>query len=331
MATSALSLVPSKAPTTPLTQSRARLKAKASDIQLTAGSPYQIYLSSLAVSGRSAMVTLLDQCALLLGHQGPAEHFSWDQLTFEKAHLVRSSLVELGYAVSTTNMMLAGLRGVTKAAFNLGQIDADTMLRINSVKSLKGNAMRTGRRLSSADTQKLLASCEQLSCPAKRDRDKAILLIGIGAGLRCSEICSLNREDLIDEQGLLRVREGKGRKQRQIYLAEVVQSSLKIWLQYRGSATGALFTRILKSNAVTEGRLTSNGLSHALKNLQQLASIPTFTPHDMRRTFITQLLEEGVDLNTVRQLAGHSDVSTTVRYDKRDLEWQKRASRSIVV
>ena len=331
MATSALSLVPSTITAAPLTQSRARLQTKARLIQLTAGSAYRIYVNSLAPSGRRAMVTLLDQCVLLLGHQGPAEQFNWDQLTFEKAHLIRSSLVELGYAVSTTNMMLAALRGVTKAAFNLGHMDADTMLRINSVKSLKGNAVRTGRRLSTEDTQKLLASCEDLSCPAKRDRDKAILLIGIGAGLRCTEICSLNRDDLDEEQGLLRVREGKGRKQRQIYLAETVQSALKAWLQHRGSAPGAVFTRILKSSVVTEDKLTSNGLSHALKNLQQQANISAFTPHDLRRTFITRLLEEGIDLNTVRQLAGHSDVSTTVRYDKRDLEWQKSASQSMVL
>ena len=75
--------------------------------------------------------------------------------------------------------------------------------------------------------------------------------------------------------------------------------------------------------------LSPSGLTYILKSLQTLADIPSFTPHDMRRTFITQLLENGVDLNTVRQLAGHSDVSTTVRYDKRDIEWQKQASQNI--
>ncbi len=76
--------------------------------------------------------------------------------------------------------------------------------------------------------------------------------------------------------------------------------------------------------------MSYSGLAFALENLQRLAGISEFTPHDMRRTFITQLLEKGIDLNTVRQLAGHSDVSTTVRYDKRDLDWQNKASEAIV-
>tara|TARA_R110001583_G_scaffold158496_1_gene310421 strand:+ start:476 stop:1369 length:894 start_codon:yes stop_codon:yes gene_type:complete len=293
------------------------------------GSPYHIYLNSLAASGRRSMATLLDQSVLLLGHDGPAEHFQWHQLTFEKVNFIRSSLVELGYAVNTINMMLAALRGVTKASFNLGKMEADDMLRINAVKSIKGSTIRSGRRLSQAEMTCLFSTCDNFNHPAKGAREKALLLIGIGAGLRCSEICSLNLIDLDGQQGLLRVMEGKGRKQRQIYLAGSVQTAINAWLQQRGSEPGALFTTIRKGGVITHQRLSSSGLSHAIRALQQQAKIAAFTPHDMRRTFITQLLEDGVDLNTVRQLAGHSDVSTTTRYDKRDVAWQKNASQSI--
>lgn len=152
-------------------------------------SAYSIYLDSLALTGRKSMKTLLHQCASILGHEEPIERFDWSTLTFEKVHLIRSVLTEAEYAVNSINLALSGLKGVAKTAFNLGQIDADTLLRISSVKTLKGNATRTGRRLSNSEISKLLEGCTKIPCPAARSRDRAILLVGIGAGLRCSEIC----------------------------------------------------------------------------------------------------------------------------------------------
>lgn len=292
-------------------------------------SAYAIYLDSLAPTGRRSLRTLLQQCASILGHQKPIDRFDWNTLTFEKVHLIRSALTEAGYAVNSINLALAGLKGIAKTAFNLGQIDADTMLRINSVKSLKGSAVRTGRRLTSAEITKLLASCQTIPSPAVRSRDRAILLVGIGAGLRCSEISSLNLNDVDFNNGILTVKEGKGRKCRQIYLAADILRALNEWRQYCSGSCDALFRKILKNGKVTESRLSSSGLDYTLASLQALSDVEKFTPHDLRRTFITQLLERGVDINTVRQLAGHSDVSTTTRYDKRDIEWQKKASREI--
>lgn len=306
-----------------------KTKLSTSTFKTEIKSAYAIYLDSLAPTGRKSMKTLLHQCASILGHQKPIERFDWSTLTFEKVHLIRSAFTEAGYAVNSINLALAGLKGIAKTAFNLGKIDADTMLRINSVKSLKGNATRTGRRLSTTEITRLLASCQTIPCPAVRSRDRAILLVGIGAGLRCSEICSLNLSDIDFKNGILTVKEGKGRKHRQIYLAADIMQALNEWKQYRNDSSDALFSKIIKSGKVTGSRLSSSGLDYMLTSLQALSGVEKFTPHDLRRTFITQLLEKGVDINTVRQLAGHSDVSTTTRYDKRDIEWQKEASRGI--
>jgi integrase/recombinase XerD len=306
-----------------------KTKLSATKFKTEIKSAYSIYLDSLAPTGRKSMKTLLHQCASILGHQKLIERFDWSTLTFEKVHLIRAAFTEAGYAVNSINLALAGLKGIAKTAFNLGKIDADTMLRINSVKSLKGNAIRTGRRLSTAEVTKLLASCQTIPCPAVRSRDRAILLMGIGAGLRCSEICSLNLSDIDFKNGILTVKEGKGRKHRQIYLAADIVQALNEWKQYRNGSSDALFSKIIKSGKVTDSRLSASGLDYTLVSLQTLSGVEKFTPHDLRRTFITQLLENGIDINTVRQLAGHSDVSTTTRYDKRDVEWQKKASRDL--
>jgi len=293
-------------------------------------SPYELYLNSLAPSGRRAMATLLNHCTLILGHEGIADTFDWTSLTFEKVHLIRTALVDMGYSTNTVNMTIAALRGITKTTFNLGQMPADDMLRIGSIKSLKGRtSARKGRCLRREELKTLITACSELPSTAKQLRDKALLLVGVGGGLRRAEICSLNIEDINLEEGKLVVEEGKGRKQRHLYLAPKILIALQDWITYQGIQSGPLFTRILKDHTVTQSRLTSSGLTHTLKTIQTLANVSAFTPHDLRRTFITHLLEQGVDLNTVRQLAGHSDVSTTVRYDKRDEAWQKQASQGI--
>lgn len=293
------------------------------------GCPYRLYLASLAPTGRRAMAILLNKCAVIIGHDGSADEFDWTSLTFEKVHLIKTTLVEMKYSVNTINITIAALRGVTKTAFNLGKMSADDMLRIGAIKSLKGRtSSRKGRCLSQSVIRKLIAACEQFPSEAKQLRDKALLLVGVGAGLRCAETCALQMADVYLSEERLVVEEGKGRKQRQIFLASDVTNALKAWIESRGSQDGPLFLRILRNQKVTQFPLTTSGLTHALKTLQETAHIKPFTPHDLRRTFITHLLEQGVDLNTVRQLAGHSDVSTTVRYDKRDEAWQKQASQS---
>ena len=306
-----------------------KTKLSTSKFKAEIKSSYAIYLDSLAPTGRKSMKTLLHQCASILGHEKPIEIFDWSTLTFEKVHLIRSVFTEAGYAISSINLALAGLKGVAKTAFNLGQIDADSLLRINSIKTLKGNATRIGRRLTNIEIIKLLEGCNKIPYPTARSRDRAILLVGIGAGLRCSEICSLNVGDIDIKNGVLTVLEGKGRKHRQIFLAAEVVEALKEWKQYSHNSNDALFCKIIKNGKVMDNRLSSSGLDYMLTSLQALSGVEKFTPHDLRRTFITQLLEKGVDLNTVRQLAGHSDVSTTTRYDKRDIEWQKEASQGI--
>lgn len=79
-------------------------------------------------------------------------------------------------------------------------------------------------------------------------------------------------------------------------------------------------------SAITAGPSTS--LPLLLAQLREAAGVDYFTPHDLRRTFITQLLEQGTDLNVVRQLAGHADIATTTRYDYRGRGMLDRASRA---
>jgi len=71
--------------------------------------------------------------------------------------------------------------------------------------------------------------------------------------------------------------------------------------------------------------MTTQSLYDLLKKRSIEANVEHCSPHDCRRTFVTRLLEYGIDINTVRQLAGHSDIQTTARYDLRDEKEQRKA------
>lgn len=109
-----------------------------------------------------------------------------------------------------------------------------------------------------------------------------------------------------------------------------MDKAIRTWLKVSvNEADSALFSRIQRNGKVASQPLTTTGLTGILAELQHTSGIARFTPHDMRRTFITRLLEQGVDINTVRQLAGHSDISTTTRYDYRGETMKVNASRRL--
>jgi len=86
-----------------------------------------------------------------------------------------------------------------------------------------------------------------------------------------------------------------------------------------------LLTHVRKHGLIKPNRLTTRSVSMLIRRRAALAGVAPFTPHDGRRSFITGLLEAGVDVFTVKDLAGHSDVNTTARYDRRGERAQRAA------
>ncbi|UJR54523.1 tyrosine-type recombinase/integrase [Dickeya zeae] len=278
--------------------------------------PASVWLDGLAPTGRRSMRSLLNLSAAILRHNATTDSLDWSALRYVHVATLRATLAEQGYAVATINMVLAALKGVAQTAFNLGQMDADALARIKAVKGVRGDSEAAGRALSREEVRLLLDATKAHPHKSRQKRDRALLLTLCGAGLRAGELVALETRDYDIATRTLTVRQGKGRKKRVVVVAPVVGRGLAAWIKVSADHA-SLFCRIHRSGNVTGQQLTTAGLTGILRQLQETAQLSPFTPHDLRRTFITRLLEQGTDLNIVRQLVGHSDISTTALYDRR--------------
>lgn len=149
-------------------------------------------------------------------------------------------------------------------------------------------------------------------------RDRAILEMLFSTGLRVSELCSLNRDlDLSKEE--LSVR-GKGDKVRVVFLSDTAKDAVKRYLHKRGDMDEALFIQVsqqvaekLKNN--DDIRLTPRSIERIVKQYTIKAGVSKkVTPHIIRHSFATDLLENGADLRSVQQMLGHANIATTQIY-----------------
>jgi len=282
-------------------------------------SPAAVYLASLAPTGRRAIKSRLQSIADMF--HCPFDSMPWHELRYEHLEAIRASLQETELAPSTINMTLYGLRGVAKSAFNLGLMSAEHYARLCNVKPVRGERVPAGRALSVGEIGALLDTCAGTPIGI---RNAAIISIMYACGLRRDEIVSLNLEHYNTETGELKVK-GKGNKERLLYVDNGALDALNDWLSIRDNHDGSLFNPIWKSGKIQDRRMTDQAIYSLLLNHAKQAGIARFSPHDLRRSFISELLDLGADIVTVQQLAGHASVQTTARYDRRGERAKKKA------
>ncbi|MCK9495474.1 MAG: tyrosine-type recombinase/integrase, partial [Dehalococcoidia bacterium] len=158
----------------------------------------------------------------------------------------------------------------------------------------------------------LLAACEDGPIGV---RDRALLMTLLDTGARCSEIVQLDLTDLDLEHGRLRIRFGKGNKQRVVPFAATCRASLETYLAVRGDTPGSLFLASNGHGALMPGvALRPNGLKHMLRRLGRKTGIEKVHAHRFRHTFATWAIEHDARELDVQYLLGHSSPDMVRRY-----------------
>lgn len=287
--------------------------------------PINVYLARLGVRTRITTASTLRVLADLAS-DGRADVLTlpWHEMRYQHVAAIRAKLA-VQYTPASANKMLAVLRGVLRECWKLGYMMAEDYHRAGEISPVKGSRLPKGRALDAGELRALFDNCARDDRAAGR-RDAALLAILYGCGLRRSEAVALDLADYDSETGALKIRAGKGNKDRMAYITNGARNALADWIACRGARPGSFFVSINKGGHLGVERLTDQAVMVILQRRAVAAGVGAFSPHDLRRTFIGDLLEAGADIATVQHLAGHSQVTTTARYDRRGETTKHRAA-----
>jgi integrase/recombinase XerC len=239
---------------------------------------------------------------------GPEELRAIDHLLI-RAFL--SQLYERGLSKASVARSLSSIRSFFKWMGRERKIESNPALLVAAPKLPK--------KLPRVPTMEEVNSVLDAQMPEQASfaaRDRLILELLYGCGIRNSELTGINLEDMHLRQGLILVR-GKGRKERLVPFGDAAQQALAEYLpqraqtleQCRKAAECALLINL------RGGRLTTRSVGRIVKAIAVAGGLPSEVhPHTLRHAFGTHMLEEGADLRAIQNLLGHERLSTTQRY-----------------
>lgn len=222
--------------------------------------------------------------------------------------LFLSELKNSGNAASTISRTTVSIRSFFKFLLQEGIIDKNPAQELESPRIEK----KLPRVLTTGEVDLLL--CQPMPGEHNGLRDKAMLELLYASGIRVSELVSLNTTDFDPKVGLLRCT-GKGMKERIVPVGSMAINSVVDYL--KRSRVKMVHSNSEKALFVNHHgcRLTRQGFWKILKKHARKANVPNdITPHTLRHSFATHLLENGADLRSVQEMLGHSDIATTQIY-----------------
>lgn len=244
-----------------------------------------------------------------------------DWRRFDDAMLGRlREVMTLSYAPNTINRTMAAIRSLAQRLRRDRLIDGDQLAALNSVKTLPRTRVHARVALSSNEQRLVLNACREMRAPIFHEAIVALMLAG---GLRSDETIRLvnNRagaplEWVRDNDSVVGIRVlGKGRKERMVYLrGRAKQSALLFFCTPPGDDRHGYYTP-----------LTTAILVARCREIARKARVRMFTPHDLRRTFATNMMRRA-DIGLVQQMMGHADPKQTADYDIRNEERLASAS-----
>lgn len=269
------------------------------------------FLSYLEFEARCAENTLIAYRTDLLQFGAFLAATGQDVLTIQQPQIVEylESMAASGEIAGTTlHRKLSSLRSFYVYLRREGEIDNDPTADVKA----PAQAKKLPSVLSRSEVSHLIDQVKGSDPIATRDR--ALLELMYASGLRVSEVIGLEVSDIDFEEGILRAR-GKGKKERIVPVGRQALLSIRIYLRAgRRALTKDRPQKFLFVN-FRGGQLTRQGLYKIVRKYAALAGLEErMSPHTLRHTFATHLLNGGCDLRSVQEMLGHADVSTTQTY-----------------
>jgi len=235
-------------------------------------------------------------------------------LTKATVQQYRTLLQNSGVAPSTVNLRLSAIRKLAQEAADNGLVDQSMASSISRVKGVKSQGVRAGNWLTKEQAQDLLdiPDCKTI----KGLRDRAILAVFLGAGLRRSEVSSLSFDHIQQREGRWVFVDliGKGNRIRTIPIPSWVKSAIDEWVNATGiSAPGLIFRPIHKGRFINGIGMTSQAIQDVVKLYSRRLEF-VLSAHDLRRTFAKLAHKGGSGLDQIQLSLGHASIKTTERY-----------------
>ncbi len=299
--------------------------------------PALAYLDSMGNElSRSSMMYSLNAAAKIID-SSLSGHDAWQGVPWEKlcAPVVRAVMARYAGSPATRNKMLAALKGVARTAWEMRLLDTDELLRVRAIKGDAGSREVAGRYVPSGEVGALLRACAD-DRTAAGARDAAMIALAAATGARRAEIAGVLAENVTEpEPGRFEVRViGKRNKERRLYVNANAALMLRDWFRVRFApgcnSTGPLFWAIRRGGRVQPDKgLSTAALDQMLRKRSGEANIADVDWHDLRRTLTSDLLDAGADIAVVAGILGHSQLSTTARYDRRGERAKIKASELV--
>jgi integrase/recombinase XerD len=258
-----------------------------------------------------------DMVARKLGPQSQRSHIasckrfatflkrSPDTAAPDDVRLFQLHLIESGLSICNRNRIMTGVRFLFRV----------TLRRLDLVSEVyhMQEPQKVPLILSQDETRRLLAMAPCL-------RDRLLLSLGYGAGLRAGEVVTLRVKHIDSAQNIIRVEQSKGKKDRLVMLSPETLAMLREWWKVRPNrwdAGVALQERLLFPGRKPGEPLTTRQLNRLFHDTADAAGIKkAVNLHSLRHSFATHLFDRGVDIRTIQALLGHSKLETTARYTR---------------
>jgi site-specific recombinase XerD len=226
----------------------------------------------------------------------------------------RASLEARGLSPSTINQRLSAIRKLAVEAADNGFMPPELAAAISRVKGAKRSGIRTGQWLTREQAENLISSPNAATMKGKRDR--ALLAVLVGCGLRRREATALSIEhiQLRDARWVIVDLIGKGGRIRTVPMPSWTKNAIDAWTTAAGIANGLIFRSVNRGGLVRGMSMTPRSIFEVVQGSGLRIGVPNLAPHDLRRTFAKLAHKGRAALEQIQLSLGHASVTTTERY-----------------